>query len=1062
MSTTPQVQPPTSSSARGAHGQRRTHRPRRPPNNEAPGPGRRFGGQLTRINPEAPAFTPSSIPPLQPQTSTRAPSIASSSEPVSKTSQQQRPQRRRRSSLLRSTAPDIATRTHDDIGHGIYECAICTNEISRRSRVWGCHTCWTVFHVGCIKTWSKNEGAAVQRQNPTDGEPDQAKQWRCPGCNLPKDTLPTSYTCWCEKEINPKLIGGLPPHSCGQTCGRKRTFPKPCPHPCDLICHAGPCPPCTSIGPEQMCFCGNESTSKKCTETDYDMGWSCGRICGEMMPCGNHTCPQSCHEGLCGACEVAVGARCYCGKEEKQIPCSDFGEEKPSFDWTGTFSCHQPCSRAFDCGKHSCQKSCHPQDEEMPHCSRAPDVVATCPCGKTVLAELTPSVRSSCEDPIPHCEQLCGKLLKCGHECDQPCHTGECSPCFRKVGVSCRCGRNNFEVVCQSSTDEEPQCTRTCRITLSCGRHECGERCCTGERQGAERQATRRKLRSLRSLTTAVDGDIEPEHICPRTCGRALKCGNHTCPELCHKGPCLSCKEAIFDDLACHCGKTVLQAPIPCGTSPPPCNFPCQRSKSCNHPNAHPCHSDDQACPKCPYLTEKTCLCSKKVLKNQPCGRVDVFCGLVCGKTLKCGSHTCQKLCHRPGECEDDVVSCQQICGKSKKTCGHPCERTCHAPSICKEDQYCSSKIMVTCECQRKKEEVRCNARAGVPIPPNRQISLKCDDECARLERNRKLALALHISDEHTDEHVPYSTETLKLYIDDVAWANKQEEAFRLFAADEDEKRLRYQPMKSHQRAFIHSLAEDFGFDSESLDPEPHRHVLVFKTPKFVAAPMKTLAQAARLRRAELAVSAPIAPAPIKKPEVVKHHSYNAFLLLKPKFALTEDELRPHLESAAAHIHFHIHFIPSDDTIILVATLSDAHQLPTPADRLTATLRQAQQTLAFELTKSGLAASLKLCKVDPTDSIPELLYDEIEQSTSAATGGWSKVAARRAVPMQAQLAKPVGQRPVYTVLGSRLAEARRVKEENEGKLRVTAKGRKEKKVEEEVVDDWEQVVDAED
>ncbi|EXJ65251.1 hypothetical protein A1O7_01592, partial [Cladophialophora yegresii CBS 114405] len=97
----------------------------------------------------------------------------------------------RRGSLARSTAPDIATRIHEDISNNIYECAICTNEVGQTSKVWSCRTCWTVFHIGCVKRWSKNEGSAVQRSaGQSDEETPVGKQWRCPGCNLPKDTYP--------------------------------------------------------------------------------------------------------------------------------------------------------------------------------------------------------------------------------------------------------------------------------------------------------------------------------------------------------------------------------------------------------------------------------------------------------------------------------------------------------------------------------------------------------------------------------------------------------------------------------------------------------------------------------------------------------------------------------------------------------------------------------------------------------------------------------------------------------------------------------------------------------
>lgn len=83
--------------------------------------------------------------------------------------------------------------------------------------MWSCRTCWTVFHLGCIKKWSTNEGSAAARQQAPDGELPPPRQWRCPGCNLPKDELPKSFSCWCEKEDEPRSLPGLPPFSCGQT-----------------------------------------------------------------------------------------------------------------------------------------------------------------------------------------------------------------------------------------------------------------------------------------------------------------------------------------------------------------------------------------------------------------------------------------------------------------------------------------------------------------------------------------------------------------------------------------------------------------------------------------------------------------------------------------------------------------------------------------------------------------------------------------------------------------------------------------------------------------------------
>lgn len=759
----------------------------------------------------------------------------------------------------KSTAPDIATRIHEDIANHLYECPICTSELGRRSRIWSCKLCWTVFHLSCIKKWSKNEGSAAQgpRREGEEGT-NSPRAWRCPGCNLAQEIFPSIYTCWCEKEADPRPLPGLPPHSCGQTCSRPR---KDCPHPCDSTCHAGPCTPCTAMGPTQDCFCGRNSSAKRCQDTDYEHGWSCGETCGDLLPCGKHTCPRPCHEGLCGACEVIVESKCYCGKVETSMLCSARDEEMESQklldgelqEWTGSFSCDEICNRPFDCGRHFCQKNCHPQDAQPAHCPRSPDVVLHCPCGKTPLTNIPGfSPRTSCEDPIRNCSEPCGKTLRCGHPCQRICHTGPCGYCMRKVEINCRCGRNTFTTICHQGVHEPPMCFRICKSALHCGRHACAERCCPGEQKAIERQAMRRKLKShLRPS----DEDIEAEHICTRVCGRMLKCGRHTCPELCHKGSCNTCREAIFEEIPCNCGRTILYPPLPCGTQPPPCSFPCERPKACGHPQtAHNCHTDEENCPKCPFLTEKMCLCGKRLLKNQPCWLADARCGQVCGKPLKCGSHTCQKNCHRPGDCEDASALCKQPCGKTKTLCGHPCTEPCHAPYPCPEKSPCSSTILVTCSCGRLRQEKLCNAAKAVVSKgqlhhPQRLPSLTplaCDDECARLERNRSLASALQVDIDPSSTTsipqngtsaataIPYSSDTLDMYIQlasssPLSTLQTYESTLHSLATSTAQRSVRFQPAKRALRAFAHSLSADWGFASESFDPEPHRHVFVLK-----------------------------------------------------------------------------------------------------------------------------------------------------------------------------------------------------------------------------------------
>lgn len=258
---------------------------------------------------------------------------------------------------------------------------------------------------------------------------------------------------------------------------------------------------------------------------------------------------------------------------------------------------------------------------------------------------------------------------------------------------------------------------------------------------------------------------------------------------------------------------------------------------------------------------------------------------------------------------------------------------------------------------------------------------LKCDDECLRLQRNARLASALNIDPQtHTDDHVPYSDTTLKLYKENPQWAHVYEREFRVFAGDRAERRLRFKPMKASQRAFLHSLAEDFGFDSESSDPEPHRHVCLFKTPRFVSAPMKTLAQCAKIRASQdsSAQQSTIANDATTIP-------YNALLLTNPQFGLTIEELDAALKKEyTAHptVKFHTSFLPSDEVVIRGSGTWTSQTLE-------ASLTALKSTLQPTVRRLKLADNVFLCSVD--DSLNVLRREE---NKARGEGGWSAVVGR--------------------------------------------------------------------
>ncbi|PSK55386.1 hypothetical protein B9Z65_2775 [Elsinoe australis] len=435
-------------------------------------------------------------------------------------------------------------------------------------------------------------------------------------------------------------------------------------------------------------------------------------------------------------------------------------------------------------------------------------------------------------------------------------------------------------------------------------------------------------------------------------------------------------------------------------------------------------------------------MCGKTTLKNQPCFLTDVRCGQICGAKLKCGSHFCRKPCHKPGECEDAFDKpCAQPCGKPKKACSHPDEAPCHAPYPCKEDKACQSKIVITCACQAQKVESRCGASRSSEGNSTKQ--LPCTDECARLERNRRLAVALNIdASSHVDggDHVPYSDETLNLYASYQAWAQTQEREFRVFADSPGEKRLRFKPMKAQERAFLHSLAQDFAFDSESLDPEPHRHVLLLKTPRFVSAPGKTVGEALRIRQLQRKVVE--RPAAVKEERKVDENKspFNAFVIAGPRFGLTVEEVRSVVVSAVpAEISFEVEFLPSEEVVL--RPVKPDMMVPGAEE----TLREVKPGLEA-VVKANQIGTLQLCAVDLSLNI---IRRESDPSTA---DGWSRVAAKGAAPRRVPTTAAVGGPNSYAALSGA------------GSGKVTFAKKKEqvkKKPVEPVVDDWEAEMEAE-
>ncbi|KAG5914425.1 hypothetical protein E4U61_005701 [Claviceps capensis] len=313
--------------------------------------------------------------------------------------------------------------------------------------------------------------------------------------------------------------------------------------------------------------------------------------------------------------------------------------------------------------------------------------------------------------------------------------------------------------------------------------------------------------------------------------------------------------------------------------------------------------------------------------------------------------------------------------------------------TVCNETLVCTGKATLTCPCGIRQQQVKCLVSSLNPAPARPDI--QCDGECLRLERNRRLAAALNIDPaSYQNDHVPYAGLTLKLFEKNTSWAEIQEREFRVFAKSPNEARLRFKPMISTHRQFLHNLAEDYGLESKSEDTEPHRYVIVFKGSRFHSAPSKTLAQCAKIRAAQTAeaTASSSAASRASSPMLSRTDPSNGFLLTSPRFGLTIDEVNSTLHPILGmqpSIHFEISFLPSEDVLLRATTSYSTVLSPTALEQ---SLNIIRTRLAKSIEATGLAGKIILCLVDPSSTHIIRRDDPTKQDAS----GWSAVAGRGA------------------------------------------------------------------
>ncbi|KAG0297192.1 FKBP12-associated protein [Linnemannia gamsii] len=816
-----------------------------------------------------------------------------------------------------------------------YDCMVCWDVIRPAHRIWNCQVCWAAFHLDCLSTWAKKSSEETSAQ---------PSGWRCPGCQNTQVSLPSDYQCFCGKVSNPDYNRYFTPHSCGELCGRKRD----CPHPCNVPCHPGPCPPCGGLGPVQSCHCGNESFQLRCVDTDFTFrtGKSCDQICGELLGCGKHSCNSVCHPGLCAPCEEEQEQLCYCGKHTRDARCGE-GQAKATI-----------VDGQIQTGYYECRDT---------YCSSVVITIAQKPATLMTRSQDHAQQHLNLSRHVPADQNLSTPCLE--ENLAHPARTPFPSAATSVTGSSStHVSRICSDMALHSAIDASlPTCSKPCRGLRSCGKHQCTNRCCPAKPQAKG--------------TIKMDSASQEAHACTLVCGKKLQCGVHTCEMLCHKGHCNPCLDASFDELSCSCGRTVLYPPIACGASMPKCRYTCTRERTCGHDahSTHPCHPDSEPCPPCIVLVAKPCMCRKSKMPNVPCHVAQPSCGKICGKRLDCGLHKCIKSCHS-GECTTEP--CSQSCPRPRKSCGHRCGLTCHGQDVCSEDQPCQTLVASSCKCGHLTKETTCQVTVVNPWDARARV-IKCNDYCLMAERNKRVALALGIDETPSSgPRIPvYSEPILEYATQNMEFTLKTERRIAEWIADPTQHTLHLPPMKGPHRKFIHELfGAHYNLTSESVDMEPYRSVVLRKGPT-TSVPDLLASQATRRRRPQHSTTGGGGLEQLRKQAPTVKNPVNAIYLHDLVFGLTRGELSNRLAPIFGSVKYTLRWLTDDDAVLVVQTGPNKSM-----EDLETTLVRLCSLIKTHTTSSPLCERVDLCWVNKEGEVVGQSSLSFKRFFNSATG----------------------------------------------------------------------------
>ncbi|OON22090.1 NF-X1 type zinc finger, partial [Opisthorchis viverrini] len=390
-----------------------------------------------------------------------------------------------------------------------------------------------VVKLGSSFSCSRTCGKQLSCGNHTCADPCHSGD--CKPCSLEPSRC---FTCPCGRVALSKLVlsGDVsgdrtscvdPVPLCPNVCARPHSM---CGHPCPLTCHSGPCPPC-ELSTTAKCRCGRTSKEltcarfeelartegllqmlcerickrkkvcgrHKCKNKCCDLtAHSCSEICGRRLTCQRHNCEEPCHPGPCATCwrgVIYTELYCRCGLTvlPPPQPCGSIGPE-----------CVQPCNRVHDCD-HPVRHTCH-NDPICPPCTVL--LTKECPGGHGVQFSMP------CFQPVLSCGRACGKRLpRCSHTCQRPCHVGDCiEPSASEQAYPCS----------QPCKKLRPDCGHPCKLPC----HEAKGQTCL--------QAALAVKRGTHAFSGRTAAKLPP---CQHRVDIVCSCGRRKDQQACHQNP---------------------------------------------------------------------------------------------------------------------------------------------------------------------------------------------------------------------------------------------------------------------------------------------------------------------------------------------------------------------------------------------------------------------------------------------------------------------------------------------------------------------------------------------